>query len=71
MTKKQADRRYCLDGNTESLLHYHEKQTVKEWVKTFRPIYDEIHPSGNPDSKLKGSVAHRMASALQRDKNNV
>lgn len=61
ITKKQAVKRYLSDGDTEGILHCHEKQTVKRVVRKFRPIYDEIHPSAKPDNKLRGSVAHRAA----------
>jgi hypothetical protein len=45
------------------MLKCYEKQTVKKMVRKFRPVYDEIHPSAKPDSKLRGSVAQRAVRA--------
>ena len=68
ITKAQAVKRYFADGDTEARLKCYEKQTVKNAVRKFRPVYKTIHPSEKTDSKLRGSVAHRAARRLLKEK---
>ena len=62
ITRREAVRRFK-EGDSSGMLEKWEKRTTKQGVRKFRPVFDKIHPSAKPDSKLRVSTVQRATKA--------